>query len=496
MRLQHHQVEEIMDTSITYMDRKLFKAAKDGDMELLFNKYKGGLDQLVDGEQNTALHIYSTGGGREVTIIRILRRFCLSTRFEIRREVSMEYLKQLLDRCPRLLRQANAKGEIPLHVAARHGRRKIVEFLIKRSKEENVELEQMVRMTDNDQNTALHMAVQFDDNFQVVRLLLKEEPDYLSNSVDTRGITPLYLAARRGFFCSVDEILDKNYCQPRALLGSHSRTILHAATLANSEQTVKIILKSKKHLTKQGDEDGRTPLHYAAVSGYISVAKALLQSYDGSAAAYLTDKEKGMTALHMAALQGDIAMMKCIISHCPGCTGIVDKRGWNFLHFAFLTLHHARDISRDELINYHFIRNFLYHKDVDGITPSHVSRYGPHSSSEISHPVWDEKSSQVAENKTKIEQVLQEICKIEVAGILVRDFNDIPDAATDVSYKRTDEKIRQTHLLVATLVATVTFTAAFTVPGGYKSEQGTALLCHNAAFKVFIITDSLAFFVA
>ena len=49
---------------------------------------------------------------------------------------------------------------------------------------------------------------------------------------------------------------------------------------------------------------------------------------------------------------------------------------------------------------------------------------------------------------------------------------------------------------VATIIATVTFTAAFTVPGGYESgsdNQGLAILSKQAAFKVFVIANALAF---
>jgi len=50
----------------------------------------------------------------------------------------------------------------------------------------------------------------------------------------------------------------------------------------------------------------------------------------------------------------------------------------------------------------------------------------------------------------------------------------------------------ETSVLVAALVATVTFAAAFTMPGGYKNEQGTAVLLKNAAFVVFVISDAIA----
>ena len=58
------------------------------------------------------------------------------------------------------------------------------------------------------------------------------------------------------------------------------------------------------------------------------------------------------------------------------------------------------------------------------------------------------------------------------------------------------EKDSQTNLLVATLIATVTFTAAFTVPGGFQSQgvdEGSAVLSKRAAFQVFLIANTLAF---
>ena len=58
------------------------------------------------------------------------------------------------------------------------------------------------------------------------------------------------------------------------------------------------------------------------------------------------------------------------------------------------------------------------------------------------------------------------------------------------------KQVGETNLLVATLITTVTFAAAFTVPGGYKSEgvgEGLAILCKRFAFGVFLIANTLAF---
>ncbi|CAL5422202.1 unnamed protein product [Camellia sinensis] len=52
------------------------------------------------------------------------------------------------------------------------------------------------------------------------------------------------------------------------------------------------------------------------------------------------------------------------------------------------------------------------------------------------------------------------------------------------------------HLIVATLIATVTFTAAFTMPGGYNGNdgpnQGMAVLRRAYFFKFFMVADTMA----
>ena len=50
----------------------------------------------------------------------------------------------------------------------------------------------------------------------------------------------------------------------------------------------------------------------------------------------------------------------------------------------------------------------------------------------------------------------------------------------------------ETHLIVAALVATVTFEAGFTFPGGYNENDGKAILAKKAAFKAFVVMDTLA----
>ena len=79
--------------------------------------------------------------------------------------------------------------------------------------------------------------------------------------------------------------------------------------------------------------------------------------------------------------------------------------------------------------------------------------------------------------------------------------NAVSESKKEISDNSISESERlkyasETNLLVATIIATVTFTAAFTVPGGYESggaNSGLALLRKRAAFKAFLIADAFAF---
>ncbi|KAE9444615.1 hypothetical protein C3L33_23487, partial [Rhododendron williamsianum] len=57
-------------------------------------------------------------------------------------------------------------------------------------------------------------------------------------------------------------------------------------------------------------------------------------------------------------------------------------------------------------------------------------------------------------------------------------------------------KLFQTFVIVAALIATITFAAAFTIPGGYDGnkgrDQGMAILARESAFKAFVITNTIA----
>ncbi|TYI88524.1 hypothetical protein E1A91_D04G216300v1 [Gossypium mustelinum] len=489
------------EENITHMDAWLYKAAAEGNIEVFNNNQGLQLESLKTPNHDNVLHLNLATQENAVSLFnKFLSKFMFfPIQYEIcspslpnlitrlRGEKRSDFIEQILTKCPSLLLQTNAKGQTPLHVAARYGHSAIVKLLIKScAKPRDGDLEklgtdqvnavrEMLRIRDQESNTALHEAARC-GNVEVVKALLEfEDPDF-RYSANEKQETPLYIAARRGSGRLLTLLYDKFKSTPHG--GSHGRTALHAAAMAGDAEAVKVILKKKGNLTKERDEDGHTPLHYAAHLGLrISVVEELLK-WDVSAA-YIGDKKRGMTPLLMAARQGNYGTVSKILSLCPACCEKVDNKGLNLLHYlAFRgsssTLGHSTFKYKlfklaDVEIAYGSVNNLM--------NTLHFKRYH-HKEKEIKK-FWEEiENDQVAENPV----------------------HRLPT----ISPKNLEKK-REAHLIVAALIATVAFTAAITVPGGLQSEKeskqdntpknepGTALLIDEAAFKAFVVTNAMAF---
>ncbi|XP_060960298.1 protein ACCELERATED CELL DEATH 6-like [Cannabis sativa] len=508
------------------MDPVLYKAASNGQIDPFKEKCNElDLTKVITRRKNTVLHLNIIYGK--------------TTDDEI------SFAREILEMCPELLMQTDARDETPLLMAARCGRASMVKFLIEQCGNDQEKKQEMMRMKNIEKDTALHEAVRY-GHLEVVRILTGEDPGF-RYSANEAGETPLYLAIQRNYSFPelVDELLN-NWSTLDTGVPNGGGTLLHAAIKTGNIGLVEKVLPKVEHLINQSDEEGCTPLHHAATIHYstgLFITKMLVEKDKSSA--YIKNKH-GMTPLHMAIANNNLRVTNEIISRCPDSCQIVDNKSRNALHYAVTT----QDVRTVKLLLEHeFIGNdycFLNGKDIEGDTPllhmaATSSWHVEILDAFLSNPRVDRMASNnqnmniinmvnrldIKEDK-KIQRKLRQLLlkykvldKTMIGAFRFRnaDFNAVPvnphyeqrlmDREKIKKEKRNEwnerkkfitTKYKESALVAATLIATVTFTAGFTLPGGLISNEignqqqivGTAVLTNNKAFQAFIITDTIA----
>ncbi|KAJ4958701.1 hypothetical protein NE237_025812 [Protea cynaroides] len=436
----------------------------------------------------------------------------------------MDCIKEILRSCPSLIRCKNSKGDTALHIAARNGLDEIVNLLINQpNRIHDIEgggeveyeatdqvLESLIRMENKKKDTALHEAVRnhrlfngnTKENYLAVLKLLTEADREFECFENNAGETPLYLAAEEGLSDVVRQILES--CPTSKYGGPYGRTALHAAILGGYECIVEILLDNmssnhKRDLIRTADNDERTPLHFAALHTSPEIAKKLLL-YDISAA-YKPDKG-GILPVHLSAQMDNVNMFDMFFEHYPDCFQLVDNRGWNALHFA--AAHDSTVVLRRVLIsgNNYLLKGMANEVDNDGNTPLHLAvdydniyaaRYILRSGI-VDKFAMNKKCLKVVDIiEMKKDPNWGQPPKLRGQKIYKEEEQSDGEIAEDNQSPNSEDKkkINEIHLLVATLVATVTFAAGFTMPGGYNGD-GTPILATKAAFRAFVILNSLS----
>ncbi|XP_010267785.1 PREDICTED: ankyrin repeat-containing protein At5g02620-like [Nelumbo nucifera] len=475
------------------MDSRLYTAARLGKVEVL--------DQLGDEQcfllqttpqKNTALHLaakFGHGG----------------------------FVKEMLKRCDSLLKQTNSKGDTALHVASRMGHVEIVNILLNHDhqhgssswrgdmeegqNEENEMEEVLIRMKNKENNTALHEAVRH-GNTQVVEVLLRRDDD-LACIVNSASESPLYLAAENGSL----EILKTILAIAAVIVegGPDGRTPLHAAAIRGHFELVVELLNLKEcpELIRRADAFKSTALHYASSAGNLNIVQAILQT--DPSVTYLLD-EDGLSPLHYAAGSGHTPIVNKILEYCPDAAELVDKSGQNSLHAA---IENEEVEVVEALLKRSELDELINEPDNQKDTPLHLA-VNKEKYAIVKLLLETSKVDLRAMNKDgrtaldvielKEERSFQQVLMwkaLKRAGAARgqrrhgREMRQQPTSrprGADKSYKA----MANTLTVVAALIATVTYSAVFMMPGGNKDREGATTSINDVAFKTFVISDTIA----
>ncbi|KAJ9141387.1 hypothetical protein P3X46_031929 [Hevea brasiliensis] len=371
----------------------------------------------------------------------------------------------------------------------------------------------LLRKVNGKKETALHVAARNEKSLGVVKTILsKEDPHYIY-SANNRGETPLYLAVDNTCTNIVAELLNNPNSRSLDYGGPDGETVLHTAVRRWDTDVVCMLLEKQSSLIKKKGKFEWTPLHVAAHEGSRSTVVTLLDK-DKSIANIATETLE-MTALHVAAAKGNKHAMNEIISKCSDCCKFTSKDGKNVLHYAVYSKN--EEVLKAILENSSLI-SLIIKKDNNGSTPVHLFKgLGLPLPTFVvdgdndAFILWKKLYDRIPNNfiiKDGSFSILGDIfdvleCRPRGKENIIDVMKCAPTYKTKMAKEREEKIILQlkeakdSHLVTAALVATVTFAAAFTLPGGYVSDEkdsgkGTPILSKNSAFKAFIISDTIA----
>ncbi|XP_073004744.1 uncharacterized protein [Typha latifolia] len=447
----------------------------------------------------------------------------------------LELVQLICSRKSSLLVACNQMLETPLHCAARAGHDQIVRHMISSAGGVGgVGVETMLRARKKGGRTALHEAVQ-NRHLNVARELLSHDRG-LAYMLDDDDVSPLYMAVLSGSLALVQEF-KQHHLPPVGdspfYAGPNGQTALHAAVLYSPSYLSKALARPKQiptHLTnfkrlnsecfsdyeiaqellqwgrklaRKTDNSGATPLHYAASDGNQEIAELLVE-YDPSLA-YIPDSS-GFYPIHVAASMGKTEIIDKLILECPDSDELLDDRGRNFLHVAVegrkwsTVSYFSKRLELSRLMNA---------ADFEGNTPLHLlveneKEYFVYSSEQgFKEPnflkyVRDWLHKYLLDWPHKYPPTWLHKYWIQKGGLsssyslhCLRHDNQIENE-TEATKGGNLKSPAKSLMVCSILIATVTFAAAFTVPGGYKAD-GTPILAMRFGFKAFIITNALAF---
>ncbi|KAF7033898.1 hypothetical protein CFC21_044966 [Triticum aestivum] len=305
--------------------------------------------------------------------------------------------------------------------------------------------------------------------------LIDAEP-VLSTHVNRMNESPMYIAAMRDFTDSSEILLE---IPVSAHMGPWGQNTLQAAVKNGNAGLAKRIVETRPGLAKEADNNGCTPLSSAVYRGLVDVLRVLLE-HDCSLGYDVPSNDACWTSLHVAVYEDQVEFTEFIL-RTPQLRKLInmrDSNGKTALHLAV------------EKCNPKMVVALLSHDDIDTTV---LDNEGVTAAWVLAHVIDHAKT----------------LNWNEVSMLMVRadpqDAKTLYNLHTHTKHKATLESrkeaksLTQTYTsntsLVAILITTVTFAAAFTLPGGYSNDagsEGLPIMSRKLSFQAFLISDVLA----
>ncbi|KAJ1685339.1 hypothetical protein LUZ63_016729 [Rhynchospora breviuscula] len=400
-----------------------------------------------------------------------------------------------------LLSKTNYYGETPLIVAVTSGNVSLAFAMLKQYQQ--LQLSEMILKQDNNGDNALHHAIRNGHSHLALELITSEHG--LSRGVNKYNESPMYIAVMRGFNDVFKLLWETKMASHK---GPSDDNALHAAVRNENLGIIRTIMGSHPELAREENKSGQTPVHYAVYRNQTDVIRVIL-GFDRSLG-YLVNSMKGNPLLVSAASRGHIVVAQEILNHCPDAP-YSNSANTTILHQAVIydrvkfVEFILQNRQLDKLINIRDRDGFTaLHYAVKSCNPKIVRALLIHK--EIDVRIYDSKGRpafwQLIETKDSTKslnwnEVFMLMSKADPQAAPF--YREVAMKKVTVKSKEEIKSLTETYVkntsLVAIFIATITFAAAFTLPGGYSNNsrtEGLPIMARKTALKAFLISDTLA----
>ncbi|XP_030512362.2 protein ACCELERATED CELL DEATH 6-like [Rhodamnia argentea] len=397
------------------------------------------------------------------------------------------------------LAKVNCRGDTALHFAVRAGRIRTAQLLLDRPRK-------MDKANDAG-NKALHEAVK-NRNCELTDLLLSRglKCVYQKNKENK---CPLYLALEMGnltIFRRLMAAVDGNQV--------HGMSPVHGAVMLRELELLNEIRWNKRELFNVRAAGRCTPLHLAAYDNYVDGVAFLVRQFTSSA--FKHDIE-GYLPIHIACRMGHLEIVRLLlrVQHLQDPEEMLTL--YNYQNILHVAAEHGRASVVKYILSDPKLEKLINEKDKEGNTPLHVAAL--HWQPEVLLSLTRDKRVDLKlvnhKNSTALDIVDERAFGPPLHQNLARTIllsAGAPKSKDTAIYLREDAKGLRFHrtldldrlkdtagtrMVVATLIAAMTFAASFSTPGGYngtKPHEGMATLLNKPMYGVFVMCNTVAMY--
>ncbi|OMO86513.1 hypothetical protein COLO4_21112 [Corchorus olitorius] len=303
--------------------------------------------------------------------------------------------------------------------------------------------------------------------------LLREDPNILDKANSYLSDKPLHVAALLGHSAFAKHLLTQKP-ELATELNAHGSSALHMAAAKGHAEIVKELLLVNPDMCLVQDSNGRTPLHLAAIKGKVEALTELVR-FKPEATRVLT--AGGESGLHLSVKNNRLVALKALVESVGEDDQFVnwrDSDGNSVLHISVAK-------KQLEMIRY-LINNTKIEvnaRNANGFTAMELLLHSPRDLRDMEIKESLEKAGASRISKVQAISNSQDIVEVE----------DLPPRQEETAIlKKTDSKPivkkhkqhtdwlgrkRSALMVVASLLATVAFSASLSPPGGVWQEDYT-----------------------